>query len=83
MNDIYITILNTVLTFGMGLVAWLLQGSVSKLNKLAIEVAVIKSMIETIKEDHENLIIINEKLKKHEADIKAAHDKLRQLKKED
>lgn len=70
-------IIKLILGTGIGLIAWMLRSNMVKLNRLSVDIAVIKSTIEVVRDDHDSLILIKSKVDKCETDINNAFSQIR------
>jgi len=72
-------ILLTLITFGMGLLIWLVKRNTDKVSTATTDIAVIKEAISDVKPDHEKIIILDHEQKAIKKDIHAAHRKIREI----
>jgi len=60
-----------------GFVFWLSKRNLDKIDKVAVDVAVIKNEIKFVRQDHDNLILYASRTDKLQKDIDCAHEKIR------
>ena len=71
------TIIQSVIGLMLGAIFWSLRHNSSKLNKLQIDVEVIKKTIEPVSRDHDKIILVEAQLSEAIKDINNAHHKIR------
>jgi len=62
-----------------GIILWMLRDNTSKIQKLSNNISVILEIIKYVKTDHDEVVKLADRNERLSSDVKAAHDKIRDI----